>query len=74
MTQREPSAPQALYGHLPSADREPVQRQQPRLADAMFPSLAPTPQPKPPVDRWREAAANARAGWAEANARAWGRR
>ena len=41
MAQREPSAAQALYGHLPSASREPAQqRRQPTVADAMWPSLS----------------------------------
>jgi hypothetical protein len=49
MSDRE--AAQALYGHLPSADREPVRRQQPRLADAMYSHLRPPPQPPAPRPR-----------------------
>jgi hypothetical protein len=75
MTQREPSAVQALYGHLKSGSREIVQRRHEpgSVASAMFPSLVPQSMPQPklqpptPVNRWRQV-------WAEANARAWGRR
>jgi len=35
--QREPTAAQALYGHLPSGVLEPVKQSQPNLADAMYP-------------------------------------
>jgi hypothetical protein len=45
---RPPTAAQALYGHLPSAGREPLQRQQPSLAEALYPSLV--PKPKPPTN------------------------
>jgi len=42
------SAATALYPHLPSAAREPVQQAQPTLANALYPSLAPKPpQPAP---------------------------
>jgi hypothetical protein len=42
------SAAASLYPHLPSADPQPRSpRQQPRLADAMFPSLVPQPQSQP---------------------------
>ena len=44
MTQREPSAAQALYGHLKSGAREPVERRQGGgIAEALYPS------PKPPL-------------------------
>jgi hypothetical protein len=45
MANREPSAAQALYGHLKSGAREIVERrQQPAsVAAAMFPSLVPKP-------------------------------
>jgi hypothetical protein len=50
MTQREPTAAEALFGHLPRA--EPAERAQRRaaqsVAEAMFPKLAPAPKPKPP--------------------------
>jgi hypothetical protein len=72
MPQREPCAAAALYRHLPSAERDAVQqRPSGSVADAIYAHLK---RPLPPVNRWREAAANARAAWAEANARAWGRR
>ena len=46
MAQRsEPSAAQALYGHLPSAVRPEVKQRQPSLADALWPSLSPKPPP-----------------------------
>jgi len=42
-----PSAAQALYGHLPSASREPVeQRHKPTTAQSMYPSQ-PSLVPKP---------------------------
>jgi hypothetical protein len=54
MTQQRAAA-QSLYPHLPSAAREPVgQREQPRLAEALYPSLA--PKPKPELSRYRESA------------------
>jgi hypothetical protein len=37
MAQREPTAAQALYGHLPSAVREPVKQREQSLAAAMYP-------------------------------------
>jgi hypothetical protein len=40
MTQRNQTAASQVYPHLPHAGPEPPQRQQPRLADAMFPSLS----------------------------------
>jgi hypothetical protein len=40
MAQPKPTAAQALYSHLPSAAREPVKQAEPRLADALFPSLS----------------------------------
>ena len=48
-----PSAAQAIYGHLKSAAAEPVQRQQPRLAEAMFPDLVP-PKPPTPEERFHQ--------------------
>jgi hypothetical protein len=49
MAQQIPkSAATALYGHLPSAAREPVQSAQPTLANALYPALPPKPpQPQP---------------------------
>ena len=74
MTQREPSAAAALFPHLKAGTPDVVEpRQQPAsVAAAMFPDLVPKPQP--PVNRWRDAAAIARAAWAAANERAWGGR
>ena len=44
MADREPSAAQALYGHLKSGAREPVERRQDgSLAEAMY------QRPKPPL-------------------------
>jgi hypothetical protein len=37
---REPTAAQALYGHLRSAARPEVQQRKPNVADALFPSLS----------------------------------
>ena len=34
------SAAQAIYPHLPSGAREPVQQRTPTVADAMWPSLS----------------------------------
>jgi hypothetical protein len=43
------SAAQSLYPHLHSGVREPVQqRQQPTLANALYPSLSAPKAPKPP--------------------------
>jgi hypothetical protein len=71
MTQREPSAAQALFPHLPHDAGQPVQRQQPAsVAAAMFPNLTPPP-PKPPT-YWEIVARNVREAWAAANERAWG--
>jgi hypothetical protein len=49
MNNRPLSAAASIYPHLPH-DKEPVrpQRQQPGLADALYPSLV--PKPKPPSD------------------------
>jgi len=41
MAQREPSAAQALYGHLPSASRPERQQRGPGLAASMWPSQTP---------------------------------
>jgi hypothetical protein len=46
MTQRESSAAQALFPHLRQGTPEIIQREQPTLANALYPSLAP---PKPPT-------------------------
>jgi hypothetical protein len=44
MAQREPSAAQALYGHLKSGAREPIERRQGgSIAEVMY------PRPKPPL-------------------------
>jgi hypothetical protein len=44
MAQQIPkSAAASIYPHLPSVVPAPVQRQQPRLAEALYPSLAPKP-------------------------------
>ena len=50
MAEREPSAAQALYGHLPSASREPVQQRTPNIADALYPSLS---RSQKRWDEWR---------------------
>jgi hypothetical protein len=48
MPNREPSAAQAMYSHLPSGTRDVVQGRQPAsVADAMFPSLVPKPKSEP---------------------------
>jgi hypothetical protein len=52
MIDRPISAAAALYPNLPSAAPAPPQRQQPRLADALYPSLA--PKPKPPTNSARD--------------------
>jgi hypothetical protein len=46
-----PTAAQALYGHLPRAEsvERPQRRTAQSIADAMFPSLAAQPKPKPPA-------------------------
>jgi hypothetical protein len=44
MAQREPSAAQALYGHLPGQQDYVAKQQRPSLAEAMYPR----PKPKPP--------------------------
>ena len=43
----EPSAAQALYGHLVSGARPEVKQSKPKLADALYPG------PKPPPG-WRQ--------------------
>jgi hypothetical protein len=45
------SAAQSVYPHLPSAEPATPPRQQPRLADALYPNLV--PKPKPPAPRPR---------------------
>jgi hypothetical protein len=45
MAPREPSAAQALYGHLPSAARPEVKQRPGTLGDALWPSLTPKPPP-----------------------------
>jgi hypothetical protein len=52
MSERRTPAGQ-IWSHLPSADPEPPQRQQPRLADVMYPDLVPQ-QPKPAAYSDRE--------------------
>jgi hypothetical protein len=49
------SAAQALYGHLPSAAREPVQQRRTAnsLSEALYPHN-PTAQPKPQPDNWQD--------------------
>jgi hypothetical protein len=42
---REPSAAEALYGHLKSAERPAQQPCNKSVADAMYPGLAPKPPP-----------------------------
>jgi hypothetical protein len=48
MPDREPTAAEALFGHLPKA--EPAERPQRNgsIAAAMFPSQPAQPKPKPP--------------------------
>jgi len=49
MTQREPSAAQAIYGHLPSGSRPEVEQAKPSLAEAMY------GRPQEPMDNpWLE--------------------
>jgi hypothetical protein len=73
MSERPTSAAASLYPHLPSVDRAPVQGERPRLADAMYPALA--PKSPPPLNWWQAAGAAARQASGEANARTWwGRR
>jgi hypothetical protein len=43
----EPTAAQALYGHLPSAARPEVKQRPGSLAEALYPALAPKPSPAP---------------------------
>jgi len=52
MAQREPTAAQALFGHLPSAVPEPVKQRQPNIADAMFPSLSREAKRKEAAQAW----------------------
>ena len=40
-----PTAAQAIYGHLPSAAREPVKQSRPTIGNALWPSLTPKPPP-----------------------------
>jgi hypothetical protein len=47
MSESSRSAAQSIYPHLPHDQGEPPQRQQPRLAEALFPKLVP-PKPAPP--------------------------
>jgi hypothetical protein len=47
------SAAASIYPHLPSADPAPLQRPQPRLAEAMFPNLVPKPPQPQSVSRPR---------------------
>jgi hypothetical protein len=69
MANRPTSAAASLYPHLKSFARDEIvgrKRVAVSVADAMYPALAPKPKPKWGY-QWR-------ADWAEANARAWGRR
>ena len=72
MAQREPSAAQALYGHLKSGAPEIIERrQQPSsVAAAMFPSLV--PKPPPPAPRPRMSPEEARYFWANVD-ESWAR-
>jgi hypothetical protein len=45
MSDRPPSAAEAIYGHLPSQERSVRQVSSVSVAHAMFPSLAPKPKP-----------------------------
>ena len=40
MGEREPSAAQALYGHLPSAERPLVKQREQSLASSMYPVIS----------------------------------
>jgi hypothetical protein len=74
MTEQRKTAAAALYPNLPSGTPDVVQqRQQGTVADALYSHLRP-PQPKPFERRLEAAAQRARANWAAANARMWGRR
>jgi len=68
MAQQIPrSAAASIWSHLPAGTPNEVERRRTpdSVADAMWPSLAPQPQPKLQSNRWREADA-------AANTRAWG--
>ena len=52
MNDRPTSAAASLYPHLPHDQGEPVKRQQPRLAEALYPDLVP-PKPQPAPNRGR---------------------
>jgi hypothetical protein len=53
MAQRTTAAGQ-IWSNLPSADPAPVQRQQPRLADALYPHLRPPQLASPaPTNSYR---------------------
>jgi len=45
------SAAQAIWGNLPSGARPEVQQRRPSLAEALYPSLVPKPQPAPNRNR-----------------------
>ena len=57
MAEREPSAAQALFPHLPRGTPEPVERPERNesVAAAMWPSLAPKPQSRLSPDQLRAA-------------------
>jgi hypothetical protein len=48
MTDRPPSAAEAIYGHLKSQERPAQRPSNKSIADAMYP--AHVPKPKPPAD------------------------
>jgi hypothetical protein len=52
MAQREPTAAQSLYPHLPSGERPEVKQRTPTLADAMFPSLSREQKAKEASQAW----------------------
>ena len=55
MAQREPTAAQALFGHLPSAERPVVEQSKPTTAQAMYPSQPSTQPRRLSYDELREA-------------------
>ena len=54
MPNREPSAAQALYGHLKSGTPERRPERNQSVGQTMWPSLGPKDQPKPPTNSSRE--------------------
>ena len=51
MAQREPSAAEALFPHLPRGTPDVVQQRTPNVADAMWPSLSRSAKA---AEAWRE--------------------